>query len=157
MTSKLLSSFFFVFCLFKAAPAAYGVSQARGPIGATAAGLCHSHSNAGSEPHLLPTQQLLWQCRILNPLSEARDQTRNLMVPSRICFHRATTGTPRTGTYLLNSPTHNTRRKSKSKRVSHNSKVSELVSGTARPRSQELRGHGHHPGLTSLCCWQSST
>ena len=26
-----------------------------GGIGATAAGLCHSHSNAGSEPHLLPT------------------------------------------------------------------------------------------------------
>ena len=25
------------------------------------------------------------QCRILNPLSEARDQTHNLMVPSRIC------------------------------------------------------------------------
>ena len=26
-----------------------------------------------------------WQRRILNPLSEARDQTHNLMVPSRIC------------------------------------------------------------------------
>ena len=25
------------------------------------------------------------QCRILNPLSKARDQTRNLMVPSQIC------------------------------------------------------------------------
>jgi len=29
---------------------AYGGSQARGLIRATAAGLCHSHSNAGSEP-----------------------------------------------------------------------------------------------------------
>ena len=28
----------------------------------------------------------LWQRWILNPLSEARDQTRNLMVPSQICF-----------------------------------------------------------------------
>ena len=28
------------------------------------------------------------------PLIEARDQTRNLMVPSRIHFHCATTGTP---------------------------------------------------------------
>ena len=32
------------------------------------------------------------QCQILNPLSEARDQTRNLMVPSWIRFHCATTG-----------------------------------------------------------------
>ena len=34
------------------------------------------------------------QRQILNPLSKARDQTHNLMVPSWICFHRATTGTP---------------------------------------------------------------
>ena len=33
------------------------------------------------------------QCRILNPLSEARDQTRNLMAPSRKRFHCAMTGT----------------------------------------------------------------
>ena len=31
---------------------------------------------------------------ILNPLSKARDQTRNLMVPSRIHFHCTMTGTP---------------------------------------------------------------
>ena len=43
--------FLFVFCLFRAAPAAYGGSQARGLIGAIADGLHHSH-NAGSEPHL---------------------------------------------------------------------------------------------------------
>ena len=35
-----------------------------------------------------------WQRRILNPLSEAGDRTRNLMVPSWICFRCATTGTP---------------------------------------------------------------
>jgi len=35
-----------------------------------------------------------WQCQILNPLSKARDQTRNLMVPSRIHFCCAMTGTP---------------------------------------------------------------
>ena len=34
------------------------------------------------------------QHRILNPLSEARDRTHNLMVPSRICFLRATMGIP---------------------------------------------------------------
>ena len=35
-----------------------------------------------------------WQCRILNPLSEVRDQTHNLMVPSRIRFHCTRRGTP---------------------------------------------------------------
>ena len=34
------------------------------------------------------------QRRILNPLSKARDQTHNLMVPSQIRFRLATTGTP---------------------------------------------------------------
>ena len=34
------------------------------------------------------------QHQILNPLSEARDQTCNLMVPSQIHFHCATMGTP---------------------------------------------------------------
>ena len=37
---------------------AYGSSQARGQIGATAASLYHSHSNVGSEPCLQPTPQL---------------------------------------------------------------------------------------------------
>ena len=47
--------FFFFFLLFRAAPEAYGVSQARGLIGAVATGLHHSHSNVGSELHLQPT------------------------------------------------------------------------------------------------------
>ena len=42
----------FFFCLFRAVPLARGNSQARGQIGAVAAGLHHSHSNTGSEPHL---------------------------------------------------------------------------------------------------------
>ena len=53
--------FFFFFGLFAfswAPPAAYGGSQARGPIGAVAAGLHHSHSNVGSEPRLRPIPQL---------------------------------------------------------------------------------------------------
>ena len=51
---------FWSFCLFfpRAAPAAYGGSQARGRVGAVATGLCQSHSNAGSEPRLQPTPQL---------------------------------------------------------------------------------------------------
>ena len=50
---------FLSFCIFRAAPTAYGGSQARGLIGAAAAGLGHSHSNAGSELHLRPTPQLM--------------------------------------------------------------------------------------------------
>ena len=47
---------------------AYGRSQARGRIGAIAAGL--HHSNATSEPCLQLTPQLR-QCQILNPMSGA--------------------------------------------------------------------------------------
>ena len=36
--------------LFRALSVAHGGSQARGPVGAVAAGLRHSHSNARSEP-----------------------------------------------------------------------------------------------------------
>ena len=39
--------------LFGAAPVAYGSSQAKGQIWATAFGLHHSHSNLGSQPHLV--------------------------------------------------------------------------------------------------------
>ena len=48
------SSFFFflVFCLYRAASAAYGGSQDRGLIRAEAASLHHSHSNTRSKPHL---------------------------------------------------------------------------------------------------------
>ena len=73
--------FFIFFCLFAiswAAPEAYGGSQARGLIRAVAAGLHHSSQ----------------QCQIFNPLSEARNRTRNLMVSSQIRFQCATTGTP---------------------------------------------------------------
>ena len=61
---------------------AYGGSQAGDRIRAVAASLHHSHSNMGSEPCLRPTQ-----CQILNLLSEARDRTHILMVPSQARFH----------------------------------------------------------------------
>ena len=54
-----LSLFFFFFFLFKASPAAYGGSQARGLLRARAAGPHHSHSNAGSRLCLRPTPQLM--------------------------------------------------------------------------------------------------
>ena len=78
----------------RAAPTAFEGSQARGLIGAVAASLCQSHSNARSEPRLQPTPHCSRQCQILNLLRKARDQTPNLMVPSQIRFHCTTTGTP---------------------------------------------------------------
>ena len=66
---------FFSF-LLRDAPMAYGSSQARDQIGVTAAGLHHSHSNAGSKLHLHHSSR---QHHILNPLNEARDQTCILM------------------------------------------------------------------------------
>ena len=62
LLSLSIMSFLFV-CLFfafsRATPEAYGGSQARGLIGAVATDLHHSHSNAGSEPHLRPRPQLV--------------------------------------------------------------------------------------------------
>ena len=54
----LLFFFFRLFAISWAALAVCGGFQARGPIGAVAAGLCQSHSNARSEPHLRPIPQL---------------------------------------------------------------------------------------------------
>jgi len=49
---------FGLFVLLGIRPQHMEVPQARGPIGAVAAGLHHSHSNARSEPCLRPTPQL---------------------------------------------------------------------------------------------------
>ena len=58
----LLPLFFFFlflfFVCFRAAPAAYGGSQARGQVGTVAASLHQSHSNARSKSHLQPTPHL---------------------------------------------------------------------------------------------------
>ena len=53
--TKILKQVFFFF--FRTSPAAFGNSQARGLIRATAASLYHSHSNMGSKLHLRPTTQ----------------------------------------------------------------------------------------------------
>ena len=78
--SKLGFPFFF-FLLIRTTPTAYGDSQARSLLRATAASLCHSSQ----------------ECRILKPLSEARDWTCNLLVPSCIHFRCATMRTPKLG------------------------------------------------------------
>ena len=65
---------FFFFGLFRAEPMAYGSFQARRQIGAAAADICYSHSNARSELHLWPIPQLT-----ATPVSKARDRTHILM------------------------------------------------------------------------------
>ena len=66
-----------------ATPEACGGSQARGLIGVTAAD--HATATAMQDPsRIFDLHHSLWQRQILNPLSEARDQTGNLMVPSQI-------------------------------------------------------------------------
>ena len=58
MIAFTVAFFFFFFFFLTAAPTAYGGPQARGLIRATDAGLHHSHSYTGSEPHLRSTPQL---------------------------------------------------------------------------------------------------
>ena len=72
---KKLDFFFF----FRAAPMAFGGSQARGQIRAVAAGLYHSHSNSGSLTH--------WPRPGIEPVS--------FMDTSQIRFRLAKTGTPK--------------------------------------------------------------
>ena len=66
--------FVFLFVLFTATPEACEISRARGRIGAAAARLHHSHGNT-NQSCFYDLHRSLWQCRILNPLSEARDRT----------------------------------------------------------------------------------
>ena len=78
--------FLFILFYFRATPVAYGGSQTRGPIGATAAGL-HTATATPDLSHVCDLHHSSQQSQILNPLSKARDQTPNLMVPNHICFH----------------------------------------------------------------------
>ena len=86
----------FFFFLFRAAPSTFGSSQARGRIGAAAAGLHHSRCNVGSKPRLQPTPQLR-ATQVLNPLSEARDGTQVLVNSSRVHNRLSHDGNSRTG------------------------------------------------------------
>ena len=78
LMSYFFSLFWFCFVLFfRAAPVAYATATATPDL----SHICELH--LGSQQH-----------RILNLLSEARDRTRNLMIPSRIHFHCTMRGTP---------------------------------------------------------------
>ena len=82
---------------------AYGGSQARGQIGATAAPAYTTATAAQDLSCVCHLYHSSWQCRILNPLSRARDRTSNLMVPNQICFHCTTMGTPPILYFLMSS------------------------------------------------------
>ena len=72
---------------------AFGDSQARGLI----KGKLLAYAPATATPDLSCVCDLRHssqQRQILSPLNKARDQTRNLMVPSWSCFRCAMTGTP---------------------------------------------------------------
>ena len=74
--------FFFPPFFFRAIPVAYGGSHARGQIRAAAAGLHHSHSNAGSKPHSQPAPQLM-------------------AMPDRLLTHRVRPGIGPTSSQIL--------------------------------------------------------
>ena len=67
---KLCFFYYFIFS-FYAVPVVYESSQARGQIGAAAAGLHHGHSNTRSLTHWVgPGITSSWRlCQVLNPLS----------------------------------------------------------------------------------------
>ena len=75
----------FSFFFFRDAGAAYGSSQARGQMGATAPCLHHSHSNVGSKLCLRPTPQLA----ATNPGIKPRGQGLNRILGDtrQVCFH----------------------------------------------------------------------
>ena len=99
----ILLSFFlsFFFFFLGPCPMAYGSSQVRGHIGAAAASLHHSHSNARSEPSLQQHHQ------ILTPLSGARDWTCILIDTSWVLYQWTVTGAPQrdfSGVYPTGKP-----------------------------------------------------
>ncbi len=76
--------FNFLVGLFRAAPAAYGGSQARDPVGAVAAGPAPQPQPTPDPSRVCDLHHGSRQRWILNPLSEARDQTRDLVDASRL-------------------------------------------------------------------------
>ena len=72
---------------------AYGNFQAKGQIELWLS--AYTTATATWDPsHLFNLHHRAWQLGILNPLSEAREQTGILMDTSWVHFHCTTTGTP---------------------------------------------------------------
>ena len=69
------------------------------------------------------------QCRILNPLSEARDRTHNLIASSRIHFHCATMGMPRNYIWRKNLIARNFKKKAKQTQSVNSPQPTDLLTG----------------------------
>ena len=79
--NNFLCVFVCLFCFSMAAPTAYRSSQARGWAGLQL--LAYTTATATWDPsHVCDLRHSSWQCRIVNPLSEARDGTHIPMNPS---------------------------------------------------------------------------
>ena len=89
--SEFVNFYFLFFVFLGLHPWNMEIPRARGQIGATAASLFHSHSNARSELHL-NLYHSSGQCQILNPLIEARCWTPIFMDTSRIYYSWAIMG-----------------------------------------------------------------
>ena len=87
--------FCFCFCFFRATPAAYGSSHARSRMGAAVEAYATATvTGIWARARATAYAAACWQCQILIPLSEARNQTRVLMDTSGFLTYWATTGTP---------------------------------------------------------------
>ena len=85
--------FFFFFRLFRAAPKAYGRSQARSSI--TVELIAYTRATAMPDPSLIcDLHHSLWQRWILNPLREARDRTYILLDTSLSLLPLSHNGNP---------------------------------------------------------------
>ena len=61
--------------------------------------VCATATATRDPSHVCDQHHSSWQRQILNTLREARDRTRNLMVPRWIRFHCTTIGTPSTAAF----------------------------------------------------------
>ena len=95
MTLNMYSFFSFFFFFFsRATPVAYGGSQTRGLIGATAAGRHHSHSNMGSKPRLQTYTTAQGNTRSLTHSERPGIKLATSWFLVGFVNHWATTGTP---------------------------------------------------------------
>ena len=106
----LSSFFFFLFCFSGLYPRHIDIPRLG--VGLELRLLAYTTITAIHDPsHVCNLHHSSRQCQIFNPLSEARDRTCNLIVPSRIHFHWATMGTPdttfwsRIWSYFINGET----------------------------------------------------
>ena len=91
------------FLLFRATPTAHRGSRARVPLGELQLQATVTATAMPDPSHICNLLHSSWPHQILNPLSEAREWTCNVMVPSQICFLCATMGTPESYFYKQQS------------------------------------------------------